>query len=912
MTEVSSQAENGTNGHHNGHHRETEEERRLRKDRERKARENETEEERKIRKEKERKARENETEEERKIRKEKERRREKEKGHERRKETEEERRVRKEKEKRDKDKKDSDKDKDKHKHKRKETEEERRIRKEKEKRDSRKNETEEERRIRKEKEKKDKRSETEEERAARKDRERKERKEREQREKEKKEMMELGDDYFAAEEAKLESKRKVKEESDVDNEATGANYDMDLKEEADEDEDSKEGIIKEEVPMEESDDETPLAVRKKTTKRKVESGNESDDEPLSKKKAKKSKKRRESDYYDEEEEEDFKPKSKSKSKPKPSKNKTKNEHASPTKKMTKKEKEAEAEKQVWKWWEEAEQLPEGVKWRFLEHQGPLFAPDYDPLPQEVRFWYDGKVMRLSEEAEEAAGFYGKMLDHDYTTKEVFNKNFFKDWRKCMTEKEKDIIRDLSKCDFSEINEHFKKVSEERKNRSKDEKKAEKEYNERIVEEYGFCMMDGHKERIGNFRIEPPGLFRGRGEHPKQGMIKRRTMPEDVIINCSKDSQCPDPPKGRKWKKVQHDNAVTWLASWTENIQGQIKYIMLNPSSRLKGEKDWQKYEKARKLKDSIEKIREEYMADMKSKEMRIRQRAVALYFIDKLALRAGNEKDEDQADTVGCCSLRVEHIELVEQRGDQEFIVEFDFLGKDSIRYQNAVPVEKKVFKNLKLFMENKKDADDLFDRLNTSLLNQYLQQLMEGLTAKVFRTYNASYTLQQQLDELTDPDDNVAAKMLSYNRANREVAVLCNHQRAVPKTFDKSMENLANKIEAKQDNIKDAEKKFKSAKKAYKNGGSAAEKTNLDKAKKTLERLMEQLEKLEIQRTDRDENKTIALGTSKLNYLDPRISVAWVKKHEVPIEKVYNKTQREKFRWAIDMIMNSDEEYVF
>jgi len=904
MTEV---AENGTNGHHNGQ-RETEEERRIRKERERKARENETEEERRIRKERERKARENETEEERRIRKEKERKREKEKGSEKRKETEEERRIRKEKERREKDKKDSSKEKDKHR-KRKETEEERRIRKEKEKRESRKNETEEERRIRKEKEKKEKRSETEEERAARKERERKEKKDREQKVKE--EVMELGDDYFAAEEAKLDSKRKVKDESEGEQDTEG-NYEMDFKEE---EEDSKDGIIKMEVQPEESDDddEKPLAARKKK-KRKVESGNDSDDEdePLSKKKAKKSKKRRESDYYDEEEEEeDFKPKAKTKSKP--AKSKVKNEpSASPTKKMTKKEKEAEAEKQVWKWWEESEQLPEGVKWRFLEHQGPLFAPEYEPLPDEVRFWYDGKVMRLSEEAEEAAGFYGRMLDHDYTTKEVFNKNFFKDWRKCMTEKEKDTIRDLSKCDFSEINEHFKKVSEERKNRSKEEKKAEKENNEKIVEEYGFCMMDGHKEKIGNFRIEPPGLFRGRGEHPKQGMIKRRTMPEDVIINCSKDSRCPDPPRGHKWKKVQHDNSVTWLASWTENIQGQIKYIMLNPSSRLKGEKDWQKYEKARKLKDCIEKIRDEYMADMKSKEMRIRQRAVALYFIDKLALRAGNEKDEDQADTVGCCSLRVEHIELVEQRGDQEFIVEFDFLGKDSIRYQNAVPVEKKVFKNLKLFMENKKDGDDLFDRLNTSLLNQYLQQLMEGLTAKVFRTYNASFTLQQQLDELTDPDDNVAAKMLSYNRANREVAVLCNHQRAVPKTFDKSMENLANKIEAKQDTIKEAEKKFKAAKKAYKNGGSAAEKTTLDKAKKTLERLMEQLEKLEIQRTDRDENKTIALGTSKLNYLDPRISVAWCKKHEVPIEKVYNKTQREKFRWAIDMIMNSEEEYTF
>ncbi len=35
------------------------------------------------------------------------------------------------------------------------------------------------------------------------------------------------------------------------------------------------------------------------------------------------------------------------------------------------------------------------------------------------------------------------------------------------------------------------------------------------------------------------------------------------------------------------------------------------------------------------------------------QMATALYFIDKLALRAGHEKDEDEADTVGCCTLKV-------------------------------------------------------------------------------------------------------------------------------------------------------------------------------------------------------------------------------------------------------------------
>ena len=40
------------------------------------------------------------------------------------------------------------------------------------------------------------------------------------------------------------------------------------------------------------------------------------------------------------------------------------------------------------------------------------------------------------------------------------------------------------------------------------------------------------------------------------MVKRRVMPEDVIINCSKDSECPNPPPGRKWKEVRHDNTVT--------------------------------------------------------------------------------------------------------------------------------------------------------------------------------------------------------------------------------------------------------------------------------------------------------------------------------------------------------------------
>jgi len=292
--------------------------------------------------------------------------------------------------------------------------------------------------------------------------------------------------------------------------------------------------------------------------------------------------------------------------------------------------------------------------------------------------------------------------------------------------------------------------------------------------------------------------------------------------------------------------------------------------------------------------------------MYFRQRAVATYFIDRLALRAGNEKDEDAADTVGCCSLRVEHIALHEKYNGKEKVVVFDFLGKDSIRYVNDVSVPKAVFKNLQYFIANKKPGDDLFDRLDTTKLNKYLNRQMSGLSAKVFRTYNASTTLQEELTKLTKAEDSVSDKILSYNRANREVARLCNHQRAVLKTHDKSMENMQIKIDAKKEVVKKAEEDYVEMKKLKKGN---AENADVLKKKNALQRAIEQLHKLENTRIDKDENKTISLGTSKLNYLDPRITVAWCQKYDVPIEKIYSKTHRQKFQWAIDM---TGPDYVF
>ncbi|XP_063087239.1 DNA topoisomerase I, mitochondrial isoform X6 [Cavia porcellus] len=497
---------------------------------------------------------------------------------------------------------------------------------------------------------------------------------------------------------------------------------------------------------------------------------------------------------------------------------------------------------------EEKQRKDRVKWRQLEHRGPYFAPAYEPLPEEVQFCYDGKPVKLSLAAEEVATFYGKMLDHEYTTKEVFQNNFFNDWQKEMTVEERCLIKHLDKCDFTEIHRHFIDKAAAWRALPREEKQKLKEEAEKLEQEFGYCILDGHREKIGNFKMEPPGLFCGRGDHPKMGMLKRRIRPEDVIINCSRDSKIPEPPAGHQWKEVRSDNTVTWLAAWTENVQNSIKYIMLNPSSKLKGEKDWQKYETARRLKGVVNEIRSQYRADWKSLDMKKSQRGVALYFIDK-------------------------------------------------------------VFWNLQLFMANKDPGDKLFDKLTTSSLNKHLQDSMDGLTAKVFRTYNASTIFQEQLQVLTRAEDSTAAKILAYNRANRAVAIYCNHQRAAPKTFEKSVRNLQTKIQAKKIQIAEAQEELRKAEVDHRIKGDGKSKRILEKKQRLLQKLEEQLGHLSTQAIDKEENKHVALGTSKLNYLDPRISIAWCKRFGVPVEKIYSKLQRAKFAWAFDMM---DEDFEF
>ena len=68
----------------------------------------------------------------------------------------------------------------------------------------------------------------------------------------------------------------------------------------------------------------------------------------------------------------------------------------------------------------------------------------------------------------------------------------------------------------------------------------------------------------------------------------------------------------------------------------------------------------------------------------------------------------------------------------------------------------------------------------------------------------------------------------------------------------------------------------------------------------KKIEKKKEQISKKDLQARSKEEMKTVALGTSKINYMDPRITIAWCKRNEVPLEKVFNKSLAAKFNWAM------------
>jgi len=523
------------------------------------------------------------------------------------------------------------------------------------------------------------------------------------------------------------------------------------------------------------------------------------------------------------------------------------------------------------------------KWNTLHHMGVIFPPEY--VPHNIPITYNGKKIILNPEAEEAATFYAKFIGTEYTTKSKFNKNFWNDWKKLLDDETE--IKSLDGVDFTEIINHLNKIKEDKSNIPKTDKDSEKEQRAKEEAPYKIAIIDGKEEPVGNFRVEPPGLFLGRGDNPKLGKIKSRIYPEDVTLNLSSDAPVPPTLPGHHWGQIINDKTVDWLASWKDTITGKTKYVWLGAHSEKKGKNDMAKFDLARKLKKKINTIRTENNTNMQNNSPSIKQVATAVYLIDTFALRVGNEKGEDETDTVGVTSLRVEHITLLENN-----IIKLDFLGKDSVRYLNVVAVDPIVYKNLDEFTKNKNEDDKLFDLISTSDVNKYLQGFMKDLTAKVFRTYNASYLFYKELQKvsnnpkLNEFSETEKLKYLldEFNKANLKVAKKMNHQKNVTKSFKTQIDKI-------NDSIKELQKQLNS-------GVTPAKRDNIKKKIKTLK----------LKKQVKSETKNISLGTSKVNYIDPRITASFIIKHNIPKEKLFTKALLDKFKWAFDV----DENYKF
>ncbi len=542
-----------------------------------------------------------------------------------------------------------------------------------------------------------------------------------------------------------------------------------------------------------------------------------------------------------------------------------------------------------------------MKWRTLQQNGILFPPLFESL--KIKLKIKGENIPLDLNQEEMVYQWAKKKDTPYAQDKVFQKNFSLDFAKTLSSKFKKIsYEDL---DFSDAYKLVDKEKDLKEMMTKEEKKAlavkRKELREQLKEKYGKSIMDGKEVEVGNYMAEPPGIFIGRGEHPLRGRWKPPVTAKDVTLNLGKESKVPE----GDWGKIVHDKESMWLASWLDYLTQKRKYVWLADTAGLKQDRDKDKYEKAVNLAKEIEKIKDRIVKDMKSKDPKISKISTACYLIYRTAMRVGDEKDPEEADTVGATTLRKEHINLTPDA------IKFDFLGKDSVRWQETVPAQghdKQFHENLKKIIQNKKPKDDIFDGITSRHVNVYYSSIVKGLTAKVFRTYLATNVVKNYLKEHDNLKGKTPNEKLHHAKlANLEAAIMCNHKRTIPKTFEQALEK-------KRDTLKKIEKDKPWTKAEETLKKAIAKETKTDAQAKTKEKRIKTLngqikkrklkhkerqEKLKLQIDLSGKTRDYSLGTSLRNYIDPRVVKAWTDEVGADWEKLYTAALQKKFLWV-------------
>jgi DNA topoisomerase-1 len=428
-------------------------------------------------------------------------------------------------------------------------------------------------------------------------------------------------------------------------------------------------------------------------------------------------------------------------------------------------------------------------------------------------------------------------------------------------------------DFSQIINHVEADKAAKLAISKEEKKNQAEERKvkrlEFKEKYGFAEVDGQRLEVANWTAEPSCLFAGRGDHPQRGKWKEGPSKSDITLNIS--SMTNEDAKKAGWAGAVWEKKKMYVASWKDKLTGKVKYVWFSDTAFLKQNREKEKFQKAETLGKQIKQIEAHILKNLSSKDVERRKVATVSWLILVPNMRVGDEKDPDEADTVGAITLRAEHITI------KSDIVHFDFLGKDSVRWVKDYKAPPAVIKNLQEFAEDTK-KEYLFQGIDSKKVSRFLSEKMPKLTAKVFRTWRCTKTVKEELEKSgVTKDDPDYRKQFAAKMANFKVAEVANHKRKIPPTFDQRVTDKENKLKNLHELLK--------AKKA------AGKKTETLETRIERARLDLQLTKL---------TREYNLGTSLKSYIDPTAYVKWAKKVKFDIEKFYPKTLRSKFNWAL------------
>lgn len=565
------------------------------------------------------------------------------------------------------------------------------------------------------------------------------------------------------------------------------------------------------------------------------------------------------------------------------------------------------------------------KWNDLSHNGVLFPPEYEHKNYSIAVC--GKEYHLSKEAEEVAVMWAQKLETPYVKDKTFQKNFWMDF-KALLPADLQSTKFPEDWDMTKIYLELQRKKEEKKVKTKEERDIEKKEKDAIKDAFGFATINGQKVPLANYMVEPPGLFMGRGKHPYQGRVKYRIYAEQITLNMSKDAPHPPAPKGHKWLRIVENKNALWTAMWVDPLTGKQKRVLFSPVSFIRQGADQKKFSKAIVLAQKFDEVNKFIEKKLKSSDPLTREIATACNIISKLTIRVGDEKGEDEAETFGCTTLQINHIKI---DGNN---VEFDFLGKDSVRYHNVVWFDPYMISNLKELMQGKKKGDMIFSRINSHDVNEFLSIVIPGLSAKQFRTATGSKLLAEELKSKVIPADLKEIKKIEhFMQSSLEVSIKLNHQSAVSEAYDKSLDSMKTtliklkkelkimKIEYDEEEInekKSRDERIIYAKEKYtgdrqKDSIRRAKETyikNMEKVEKKLKKIKERLETLSTKIKIKEKLKGVAIGTARQNYCDPRIVTSWCKKNGVPVERIYTKTLLEKFSWAINVEPDFYEKY--